>query len=380
MPPLLPIDGSTWYPFSQRLLFSSEAGNQGRVYQATLDVPAVVEDLSGVMGNGGYEGMQADSDGNIIIIEDVGGSKGSTNSFARQPNSFIYRFIPKNPRKLMAGGKLQALQVASLRTGTPIVFHPGQADADILSDDMLDLHTYGKVFDTRWIVIHDTDTQGSTAFDANAAAKAAGATPFKRPENGQFRPGTEFKEFYFDETGDTDSRTQAPNHGGFGSIMKLTLKPSVDKGKLTMFYKGDVQHTGFDNVGFVTPNKIVFVEDAGDTLHTQRNALDSAFLFDVRTDYSNSANEPIRMLAEGRDPSATIDSAFSGLPGYQNDGDNEITGFHVSDGDPTTGGLLGAKNPRPFHDGWRVFYTAQHGDNRTFEILPVNNWDVDGQD
>lgn len=55
--PLLTIDGSTWYPFSRRMLFSSEAAPNGRVYQATLDVPAVVEDLSGVMGNGGYEGM-----------------------------------------------------------------------------------------------------------------------------------------------------------------------------------------------------------------------------------------------------------------------------------------------------------------------------------
>jgi hypothetical protein len=34
---------------------------------------------------------------------------------------------------------------------------------------------------------------------------------------------------------------------------------------------------------------------------------------------------------------------LSGLPGFQNDGDNEITGFHVSDGDPTPNGLLGAK-------------------------------------
>jgi hypothetical protein len=34
---------------------------------------------------------------------------------------------------------------------------------------------------------------------------------------------------------------------------------------------------------------------------------------------------------------------LSGLPGFQNGGDNEITGFHVSDGDPTPNGLLGAK-------------------------------------
>ena len=136
-----------------------------------------------------------------------------------------------------------------------------------------------------------------------------------------------------------------------------------------MFYKGDLEHTGFDNVGFLTANKIVFVEDAGDRLHSQRNALDSAFVFDVRIDYSNSANQPVRMLAQGRDSSATIDSAFIGMPGYQNEGDNEITGFHLSDGDPTRDGLPGAKNPRPFRDGWRVFYTGQHGDNQTFEIF-----------
>jgi hypothetical protein len=41
----------------------------------------------------------------------------------------------------------------------------------------------------------------------------------------------------------------------------------------------------------------------------------------------------------------------------------------VSDGDPTAGGLLGAKDPRPFRMGWRVFWTQQHGDNTTFEVL-----------
>lgn len=368
--PLLPMDGSTWYPFSKRLLFSIERGNGGGLYQATSDYPSVVDNLFGVMGRGGYEGMQADAAGNIIIVEDVGGRTGSTNNHARQPNSFVYRFIPKNPTNLKAGGKLQALQVMSLRHSGPIVFNPGNVDGDILSDDMLDLHTYGKIFDVRWVIIHNTDVHGFAAFDANKLAKDNGATPFKRPENGQFRPGTHFREFYFDETGDTNAQTEAVNHGGFGSIMKLTMQgPSGDQGKLTMFYKGDVQHTGLDNIAFLTPDTIILGEDAGDVLHSQRNALDSAYLFDVRVDYSNPANQPIRILAEGRDPSATIDSAFSGLPGFQNDGDNEITGIHVSDGDPTIDGLLGAKKPRAFRDGWRVFYTAQHGDNRTFEIL-----------
>jgi len=41
----------------------------------------------------------------------------------------------------------------------------------------------------------------------------------------------------------------------------------------------------------------------------------------------------------------------------------------LSDGDPTVNGLLGAKIPTPFRGGWRLFYTQQHGDNNTWEIL-----------
>jgi hypothetical protein len=108
----------------------------------------------------------------------------------------------------------------------------------------------------------------------------------------------------------------------------------------------------------------------GDGLHGQLNALDSAFVFDANVDYSTGA-QPVRILAQGRDPSATIDSGLSGTAGFQNDGDNEITGFHVSDGDPGKHGILGDKEPKAFAPGghWRVFYTQQHGDNVTYEIL-----------
>jgi hypothetical protein len=41
----------------------------------------------------------------------------------------------------------------------------------------------------------------------------------------------------------------------------------------------------------------------------------------------------------------------------------------VSNGDPSTNGILGATVPKQFKGGWRVFYTAQHGDNVTWEIL-----------
>jgi hypothetical protein len=376
--PLPTIDGSTWYPWSHRLLFTQEGDGSlsGGVWQATPDYPSAVTNLQGIIGRGGYEGIQADSDGNIWIVEDIGGS---TVAGAKVPNSFVYRFIPKNRYDLTQGGKLQALQVISkANPGKPIKFDPSSA----LTQDIKDLHTYGNVFDTKWVTIHDTDVDGKAAFNANALAKSKDATPFKRPENGQFRPGTYFREFYFDETGDTSATSTANGaYGGFGSVMRLTQhRPSADTGKLTMFYLGDQVHSGFDNVAFWSENYVVFVEDAGDTLHSQRNALDSGYLLDVRKDYSNPANQPIRILAQGRDPSATIDSGLLGTGGFQNEGDNEITGIHVSDGDAGTDGLLGAKRPRPFKDGWRVFYTQQHGDNVTYEIIRNPGRDEDQDD
>jgi Bacterial protein of unknown function (DUF839) len=367
------IDGSTWDPFAKRLIFTTENSSAAE-YQATVGYPSQVEDISGFIGRGGYEGVQSDSAGNLWIVEDVGGPKGTVNSHARQPNSFIYRYDPTDPTDLTAGGVLEALQVTSLRSGDPIVFHSGQADADILSNDTSDLRTYGLTFRTSWVTVHDTSTDGTTPFDANSLAKAAGATPFKRPENGMFRPGTDFGQFVFDETGDTDINTEAGSqYGGFGSLFRLNQSdPSADHGTLNLLYRGDATHAAFDNLAFADNRTLIAVEDAGDTLHSQRNGLDSMWQFDARANYGNpSTPAPVRLLAQGRDPSATLDSAFSGMTGFQNDGDNEITGIHISDGDASVFGILGAKTPRPFVAGsaWRAFYTAQHGDNVTYELI-----------
>jgi hypothetical protein len=363
------FDGSTWDPWAQRLLFTAELGATGGVWAATLGYPSRVVDISGALGRGGYEGIQNDSDGNLWIIEDSGGSNGTANSHARQPNSFVYRFVPVDPADLTQG-KLQVLQVISERTGQPITFHSGQADADIKSPDTLDLHTYGHSLETRWVTIHDTATDGTAPFGANALAKSAGGTPLKRPENGQFQPGSGFKSFVFDETGDTNALTEAgSDYGGFGTVQQLhQSSPSADGGHIRVVYQGDVAHAGFDNVTFLSRHQVAFVEDAGDALHTQRNALDSGYVLDVTADYSSpSAPAPVRFLAEGRDPSATFDAEHT----TGNDGDNEITGIHASDGDPTAGGILGAKLPALFSDGWRLFWTQQHGDNNTWEITPA---------
>ena len=113
------------------------------------------------------------------------------------------------------------------------------------------------------------------------------------------------------------------------------------------------------------------MQDEGDGLHSSINALDSVFMFDVDDDYAGGA-QPLLVVAEGRDPSATIDSAISATAGngFNNEGDNEITGIHESNGDPTAAGVLGAAIPKGLSHGWRLFFTHQHGDNVTSEVIP----------
>ena len=358
---LATIDGSTWDPWAKRLLFTTE--NPGApTYAATPSFPSAVVDVSGALGRGGYEGIMNDSDGNLWIVEDIGGSS-KPGTTAKRPNSFVYRYVPAHPGDLQHG-KLQALQVLNA-SNEPITFASQEA---LNSPDQLALHTYGKSFNTRWVTIHDTAVDGNAPFVATDLAKAANATPFKRPENGRFQPGTQFKSFFFDETGDTNATSpENANAGGWCSIWNLTQSnPSASTGKLSMFYRCDEAHAGIDNATFISKDQIAFVEDAGDTLHAQRNALDSGYVWDVTKDYSNPANQPVRWLAEGRDASATLDAANGGFG--SNEGDNEITGAVVSDGDTDTGGILGAKTPDLGSDKWRWFYTQQHGDNRTYEV------------
>ncbi len=47
--PIAPIDGSTWDPWAQRLLFTTESASNP-TYAATLSVPSQVEDVSGALG------------------------------------------------------------------------------------------------------------------------------------------------------------------------------------------------------------------------------------------------------------------------------------------------------------------------------------------
>ena len=69
------------------------------------------------------------------------------------------------------------------------------------------------------------------SFDANAAAKTARATPFKRPENMKFLPGSNFLTFFFGPTGDTNADAgnvdSLAKRGAWGSIFRVDLNPGA---------------------------------------------------------------------------------------------------------------------------------------------------------
>ncbi len=361
---LATIDGSTWDPFAKKLLFTTENASAG-TYAMTPDYPPVVTDVSGALGRGGYEGIQDDSAGDLWIAEDIGGAT-KPGTKAKFPNSYIYRYVPRSPGDFLHG-KLQALQVLNA-TGEPITAASQEA---VNSPDQVALHTYGQSFKTKWITIHDTATEGNAPYVSGPLAKAAKATPFKRPENGVFQPDTEFTKFFFDETGDTSKESVENENGGWGSIFQLSQSsPTASTGTLKLFYKGDEAHASFDNVTFLSKNSVTFVEDAGDTLHQQRNAFDSGWVFNVTQNYGEAQNQPVRWLALGRDPSATLDADNAGFG--SNEGDNEITGAVASDGRTGVNGILGTESPDLTSKRWRLFYTQQHGDNRTYEVRLQN--------
>ena len=92
-------------------------------------------------------------------------------------------------------------------------------------------------------------------------------------------------------------------------------------------------------------------------------------MFDVTAITSNPANQPLRWLAEGRDAVGDDRRRLAGFG--KNDSDNEITGRPRLGRRPGPQGILGEKAPnRPGRTAWRWFYTQQHGDNNTYEVVP----------
>jgi len=258
------------------------------VIQVSASWPPAVTTLDGIVGKGGFEGIHPDDRGNLLIIEDSGGTGVNVNpadpnspKTAKQPNSFVYRFVPCNKADILKGGKLQALQVSVY--GQPLIFNPADPVGDTFSPKQLQLHTPGASYPVKWVTIHDTAVDGTASFNANAAAKTAGATPFKRPENGQFRAGSNYRTFFFCPTGDTDAdaggNPDLAARGSWGSIFRVDLNETRNRGRISIFFLGDADHASFDNLTFGDVNTLLAAEDRGDSLHNQLNKLDSVWAF-----------------------------------------------------------------------------------------------------
>lgn len=394
------IDGSTYDPFSRKLLFSQEGTptntgpsfGTGGIFQVNLTGwPSSPTDLYGILGRAGYEGIHPDDKGDLYLAEDVGGSNQSINpndpastKAAKNPNSFIYKFVPNDKTDLTDGGTLYALRVSVNGHYLTYGSHGGNAGAtapctstpntavnatpefcDVWANDQKDLHTPGTVYSADWVPVHVADPGDTAPYNANGEARAAGATPFKRPENLAFLPGTNWHSFVFTPTGDTSKTAgdvaELQKRGAYGSLFRVDLEPDGDTGTISILALGDQTHNSFDNVAAADSHTLFVGEDRGDGLHASLNALDSIWSVDTE---SGSFK---RLLAEGRDPSATADAPLVGTPGFQNDGDNETTGVFVADGSIATTRVLGWADPDWGGEG-RAFWNQQHGDNVAYEL------------
>jgi hypothetical protein len=373
------LDGSVYDPFDGALMFTSESGSNGFAAATKLrwagTAPPPLVRLDGSFGKAGYEGVVVDELGEVYLVEDAGGSGVTDNGSAtkvKQPNSFVYRFKPASKGDL-DHGKLQALQVSV--DGTPITFHDRAIDAVAARDDALGepirrLHS-GETLAAHWVTIHDTAADGTAPFDANALAKANGATPLKRPENGKFVPATGFRSFVFVETGDTDTlgglHPGAAARGAWGAAIRVDMpRAGSEDATVKTIVLGDEAHNSFDNVTFLDARTLLTSEDRGDTLHDEANTLDSIWSYDLTQDLAHANATAKRLVALGRDPEA------SGAGGE----DNEPTGLLASDGSTAPNDVPGAKDPAHEH-GVRIFFTQQHGENHTYELVPPHRGDSD---
>jgi hypothetical protein len=400
---LASVDGSTYDPFTGQMLFTGEAGDSlsgdtlsptagqtafGGVYATNLSwsgttAPAVLHStLQKVFGHAGYEGVQVDDNGSLILLEDSGGQ--TLIGGVKKANSYVFRFLPKNKADLTAGGTLQALQVSY--NGTPMTY----ANQDPFAGAAEKALYGGGSLSAKWIDVHKTgdpavagspDAGSTTTFDANYEARQKGATPLKRPENGRFVPASGFRSFVFTVTGDTAqsagnfvdaSGNKAADRGAWGAVLRIDM-PASDASTATVrtVVPGDGEHASYDSISFLDKNTVLVGEDRGDALHAQLNALDSTWSFDLTKPFDKTLATAQRLIAQGRDPDSTADvdkkEASPAIPD-QNDGDNEVTGVLVSNGISTTKEVFGTYDPAQ-EDGVRAFYTGQHGANATYELL-----------
>lgn len=182
------LDGLVWTPWHS-LLFAEESNVAARpdpqypnaccglVYEAEIDpldpTKVIAIEARPLLGAMAHEGIETDAEGNVYVIDED-----------RKPNGQIYKFVPENYGDL-SSGTLYALKVADGK-------QTGAAE---------------------WVKL-DLDPQ---TFNAEVAAKAAGATGYCRPEDLERIAQTLYVALTCEDT------TNPLNSNGRGAVLAVSL-------------------------------------------------------------------------------------------------------------------------------------------------------------
>ena len=287
-------------------------------------------------------------------------------SGGKVPNSYVYRFVPTDKTDLASGGTLQALQIRR-PNGTPVT-------ADAAADEPVGLLHHrpahlGTSFADPWVTVH---TGTGQPFDATAAAKAADATPLKRPENGVFRPapGSASSTSPRPVTPRSAAPCPAPSAASSASPRPAERGPGPDRHRggrrpptpasTTSSFATDRDHLQWSR----TP---VTASTASGTRWTRGYLYHLAKREDGHADDSGNGAHPDRPLA-GRGSGCLRDVRRGWRPVVQRRRQRDHRHPRLGRR-PGVGRLLGAKVPDVHSTSWRTFWTQQHGDNMTWEVF-----------
>ena len=243
-----------------------------------------------------------------------------------------------------------------------MVFHSTATDGaaaaldDAMGANILAIHS-GQSQQAKWVTIHDTAVDGTAPFDANAAGQGRlGANAAEAPGEREVRAGDGLqvlrggRDRRHEQDRPATSRAPPPAPPGARCCASTCPRPGADSATVKAVVVGDQAHASFDNVAFLDKKTVLLTEDRGETLHQQANALDSLWSFDITKPLDQINADAKRLIAQGRDPEATGDIALKEPAPptalTHNDGDNELTGIHVSDGSTSPSGILGSELPK----------------------------------
>ena len=198
------------------------------------------------------------------------------------------------------------------------------------------------------------------------------ATPFKRPENGAVPPGHGLPRVLLRR--DRRHRRHEPGErrprAAGARCFKLTQSEPVGAtpATLSLFYKGDQAHAGFDNVDvpLARPGRV----RRGRRRHAARPAQRARLRLRARRHARLlEARRPAGPLAR-RGPRRVGDARLRATAASAR---TTATTRSPASTSPTAtrapAGSSARRRPTCGDGGWRWFYTQQHGDNPTYEVL-----------